>query len=336
MPPRSAQAAAASLLATLPPSADPRMERRLRDLGLSVELMVGVNLKDFDEEASLHNQVRLGRPVNPDIVDDYATKMRTGTAFPAIVAWDDPNAAKMLICDGNHRYQATKQAGRNVIDAYFIDGDPMAIQIFMFSVNAEHGVPTDEPTRIHHALWLHDSGKTIREAARIMSVKEVKVSRAFKLREASSRADTLRINRVKFDSLNRGVRELLANFDIDEVFKEITELAIAARLTADEIKQARQDLAGEKSVKKQLAYIDGMKDAFRGQIATQGKLSSVQGKQVVTPRKRINMILGGVNSWPEPGAVLELMTPQDKTVMLPRVKEAKDRIDALYDALSAS
>jgi hypothetical protein len=336
MPPKTAQAAAASLLATLPASADPRMERRLRDLGLSVQLMTGVNLKDFNEEASLHNQARLGKPVNLEVVDEYATKMRSGVAFPAIVAWDDPSMSRMLICDGNHRYQATKQINRDVIDAYFIDGDPMAIQIFMFTVNAEHGVPTDEPTRIHHALWLHDSGKTIRDAARMMSVKEVKVSKAFKLRDAGSRADSLRINRVKFDSLSQGVRELLANFDVDEVFKAITELTISAGLTADDIRRARQDLAGERSVTKQLDYIAGMKDAFRDQIATQGKLSTVTGKQVTTPRKRLNMILGGVNSWPEPQAVLELMTPQDRTVMLPKVKEAKARIEALYAALKAT
>lgn len=335
MPPKTAQAAAASLLATLPASADPRMERRLRDLALSVELRTDVNLKDFDEEASLHNQARLGKPVNLDVVDGYAAKMRSGVVFPAIVAWDDPSKPKLLICDGNHRYQATKQAGRDTIDAYWIDGDPMAIQIFMFTVNAEHGVVTDDETKVHHALWLHDSGKTLSKAAAMMSVSYPKVVKAYNLRDAANRAHAQRINTVKFDALNAGVREALAKFKVDEVFKAITELTIAADLPADAIKKARRDLDGVRSTTKQLEYIAAMKDAYADLIATQGKLTRGRGSQAVTPRMRLRTTIGSINSLPDAEIVLGLMTPQDKATFFPKVKEAKARIDALYAMLEA-
>lgn len=322
-----------------PRSADSRLEQKLADLGLVATHMLEVGLHRFDEDASLHNQARVGAPIDEAHVAILADKIADGFPVPAIVAHEKNLGDPYLIIDGNHRYQASKKAGRDSIDVYVISGNEpstrRAVELLMYQLNAEHGKPTTIEERVQQALNLHDRGISLKDAASTVSVDSKHVYEADKLQQAGRRADRMKINRGRFDRLPPSFRKRLNQLQPDEVFAAMAQVTIDAGLTAEDLTRAMKELTDISSFEGRMKYIENVRQAFGPQIQS-GKVDGEgRGRQRMSARTNLVMTIGRIESLNPPEEVMERLTSDDKLDLRKRLKSALDRLNAFYEALDA-
>jgi len=213
----------------------PDIEKKLTDSGFTWEYRADVPLESFDRDKSLRNQARLGEPLNEQTVERYEAALLNGSPFPAIVANAPTTTAKLVIADGNHRFEAHYRH-KKPIDTYIIAGaKPQAITMFTFEANNEHGLSTSREERIHHALWLVDGGVPLSEAAKRMVLSTTALRKAAVIVDAAHRADDVGILRSDWDKLSPGHQTRLYQISTDEGFKAMTDLTVAAGMSTSEI-----------------------------------------------------------------------------------------------------
>jgi hypothetical protein len=93
------------------------------------------------------------RPLNPDIVADYADQMEAGDKFPLIHVFGE----KRILGGGRHRIEATRDIGRSYIACKVHPGDQREAMLFAAGENADHGYRrSDEDKRRAVMLLLAD------------------------------------------------------------------------------------------------------------------------------------------------------------------------------------
>lgn len=322
-----------------PRSADSRLEQKLADLGLVADHMLEIGLHQFDEEGSLHNQARLGEPIDLAHVAMLATKIEDGGDVPAILAHERNPGDPLLVVDGNHRLQATKKARRDAIDAYVVRGNEpstrRAVELLMYQLNAEHGKATTIEERVHHALNLYDRGVSLKDAAKAVSAPYAKVLVASALQEAGQRADRMGVSRSRFDKLPPSQRKRLNQLRTDEVFGAMAKLTIDAGLSAEDFTNIMAELTDISSFDAQMTYITTARQAYGTQIQTGKADGEGHGRQRMSPRKSAILTLGRIENLSPPQEIMERLTPDDKLDLKHRTKSALERLTALYEALDA-
>jgi modification methylase len=96
-----------------------------------------------------------------DVIDDYAADMRRGDRFPPVVVFYD--GERYWLADGFHRTHATRQAGRERIEADIRQGTRADAQWYSYSVNGSHGArrtSEDKGRQVRGAL-LHPNGAAL-------------------------------------------------------------------------------------------------------------------------------------------------------------------------------
>lgn len=308
-------------------------ERKLTDRGFTWEFHPDMPLSEIDEEKSLRNQARLGTPVRPDVVDNYEGLLRDGVEFPAIVAATQQKGGH-LNADGNHRFVAHKQAGMSGIPTYLIiDGDPQAVALYTYEANTTHGLRTTDEDRLHSALWMVDNGMPMEDAARRVGIPVTKVRQANTLHRAAARADEVGLNPRDWEGLGSGVRARLMSVSTDEGFKELANLAVAAKLTAPEVSEHVGQLGSLRSSAKQVDYVHAVRQVNAERIG-RGGTPKTKGKRTVTPRAQLSLALGQVQALPSPETVTLLWTDGERADMLAKVEAAIDRLQELAKVLT--
>ena len=105
---------------------------------------IGIGL--IDQKDSLRNQARLGVSIQQDVVEEYATAMRNGAAFPALVGFQRSDGS-FILAGGNHRLAAAKSANRMTVDLYVCEQIPVILVALVLdeSVNvAAHGMKSPQ------------------------------------------------------------------------------------------------------------------------------------------------------------------------------------------------
>ena len=308
----------------------PDIEKMLADRNIEFEFVAGLSTSRFNREASLKNQARLGAVLNQDVVDRYAQGVENGDYFPPVIAHEVKG--KLVILDGNHRLNAHIKAGAP-IDAYIVSGSGQALTLLTYEANAKHGLPSSEEDRLHHAMFLIGSGMRIGEAAKRLGVKETALRKKVMQDAADRRADDVGILRTRWESLPMSVRSRLGNINTDEGFKAMVELALDARLTAEEINKYVPIINETRSGGRQVAMVESVRDSFKARIA-ESAFTTGQGRRAGGAHSRLSMAVGQLVGLPEPSVFVDQVPEAMRPDVIKKIDEATDHLAALKKALS--
>lgn len=210
-----------------------------------------LRLAEINRKQSELNQARIAKPIDEDVVVIYAQQMNDGDDFPPIVVYK--TAQGFIVMDGNHRVAASDIADRASIQAYVVrDPSPAQIQAYTFEANTKHGLPTSLQDRLQQAIFLHEQGVTVREAATRLGVNPNQLTHALDTYFADQRFQRLGIR--KFDKLSMSAKRKLDSVHSDVVLKDVAELAIDASMNLDDIARLVRDVnairSGERDQRK--------------------------------------------------------------------------------------
>ena len=210
-----------------------------------IEQMLAARSIDFDFEANVRiseirdaegNQVRLMEHRAPkDQVLKYATAMKHGAAFPAIVL----NDAHELI-DGNTRRAAAVKNGNDTIPAYICHGTtPLENRSLSVELNQSNGLSmTEEEIRGFIAGAVQEGQHLeIKTLSRMTGVRETKIARWIAETQFRSRATREGIGEAHVSVLPDSTRAALNVTRLAPVFKDLTTLAAEARMPAADVKK---------------------------------------------------------------------------------------------------
>lgn len=323
MPPKAAANAARN----------PQIEQHLTDRQFNWTFQM-LPLEALDEDRSLKNQARIGKPIDQNTVARYATAMDNGDVFPAIIAAEVPGANGLMIVDGNHRYQALKSIDPTAhIATYVIVGAPIAaITVMTFEANTRHGLPTNEADRLHQGLWLMDNGLTAEEAARRLGVKAPTLRALANEQENNRRADEAGIPRQRWEKLPRAIRQRLGSVTTDEGFAAMTKLVLDANLGNQAVAETVTQVNQLRSSKKQTEFVGALRDTYARDLQTGGLKAQVPGKGR-SPRTHLGMCLGQIGTLRSAEAIAEHMAEDERPEWIRRIDQGIDTLVAIRDAM---
>lgn len=234
-------------------------------LSPQVEQMLAARNIDYDFEANLRiseirdaegNQVRFREHrATKDQVQKYATAMKHGATFPAIVV----NDAHELI-DGNTRRAAALKNGYDTIAAYICHGtSPLENRSLSVELNQSNGQSmTDAEIRafIERAV-LEGQHPEIKTLSRMTGVRETKIGRWIAETQFRSRATREGITDAHVEVLPDSTRAALNGARLAPVFKELTTLAAEARMPANDVKKVVTAVNSASSEAEALAIVEG-------------------------------------------------------------------------------
>jgi ParB-like chromosome segregation protein Spo0J len=201
------------------------------------------------------NQVRFREHrATKDQVQKYATAMKHGATFPAIVI----NDAHELI-DGNTRRAAALKNGHDTIAAYICHGTtPLENRSLSVELNQSNGQSmTDAEIRafIERAV-LDGQHPEIKTLSRMTGVRETKIARWIAETQFRSRATKEGITDAHVEVLPDSTRAALNVARLAPVFKELTTLAAEARMPANDVKKVVTAVNSASSEADALAIVD--------------------------------------------------------------------------------
>jgi hypothetical protein len=239
-----------------------------------IEQMLKARSIDFDFEPNIQiaqirdaegNQVRLTEHRAPkEQVAKYATAMKHGASFPAIVLND-----RMEKIDGNTRLAARIKNGDDTIAAYICHGmTPLQARSLSVELNQSNGLAmTDEEIRrfIDGAV-LEGQDPEVRTLARMTGVRETKISRWIAETEFMARAERDEIEERHINALPPSTRAALQVTRLAAVFRALTVLAAEARIPAAKVKKIVAAANGAASEADALAIVENERTARADEI----------------------------------------------------------------------
>ncbi len=229
-----------------------------------VEQMLSARSIDYDFEPNFRvseirdaegNQVRFREHrATKDQVQKYATAMKHGATFPAIVL----NDAGELI-DGNTRRAAAQKNGYDTIAAYICHSTtPLENRSLSVELNQSNGQSmTDGEIRafIERAI-LDGQQPEIKTLSRMTGVRETKIGRWIAETQFRSRATNEGIPNPHVEVLPDSTRAALNATRLAPVFKDLTTLAAEARMPANDVKKVVTAVNSASSEAEALAIVE--------------------------------------------------------------------------------
>lgn len=179
-------------------------------------------------------QVRLIQNRAPaDMVTRFAEQMKAGAQFPAIVLND-----RSELIDGNTRRQAAHQAGRSTISAYICSGlSGLQARSLSVELNQCHGLSMTEGEVRLYVRSAVKEGQTldIKACARMTGMKPAKLDRWKAQATFELRAARIGIPDTDIVQLSDSAQAALTKIRLTSTLKQVTSLAIAARMPAGDV-----------------------------------------------------------------------------------------------------
>lgn len=212
------------------------------------------------------NQVRLTAHRAPkEMVNRYAEQMRAGATFPAIVVSD-----QYELVDGNTRRMAALRNKREVISAY-VCADLSALQARSLSVelNQSHGLSmTAAEIRAFVVSAVKDGHELdTTPLSRMTGVKASTLRRWVAATRSEMRAEREGVSAAQFSTLSESVQVALHVARLKSVFSAATELAVAAKVPASDIKAVITQANNARSEADALAIVEAERAARADTIA---------------------------------------------------------------------
>lgn len=304
---------------TAHPAMSQQVEAKLTERKIDYDFEPNVRVEDIRDVEG--NQVRrIEHRAPKDRVERYATAMRHGAQFPAILLND-----RMERIDGNTRLEAAKRCGLDTIPAYICHGiTTLEARSLSVELNQSNGLAM-EPDEIRTFIVDAIQGgqqPEIKSLARMTGVKESKIARWI--------ADTKFKNRVRSSGIDEGLVEVLPESTrvaleathLAPVFENLTVLAADARMPATEVKSLVSAVNNAPSQTEALAIVSAERDARADQLR-----AVASGFK---PRQR-----GSAGSAQHFGALLKFDVDALLDVEPDRQYETFNRIQVIRDRLDA-
>jgi len=314
----------------------PDIEKELSDqYHVKWQFVHGVSVARFDLERSRHNQARF-EAVDEHTVQLYTEAVKRGDQFPPVIAYKASARGRYILIDGNHRLAAHAAADKP-LDVYEVaqGTDPRTLALMTFGFNTRHGKPTSEAERVSQAVYLVDNGASLDKAAAAVNIPPRQLKKALARNTADRRADEVGLRRPEWDSLNNTVKNRLKDIATDEGFADAANLAYAARLDAQEVFDLVALVNATKSGQRQRAIVKAQRAIYSERIqAGAGGVLRSGGKRALTPKTRLNMVIGQAMALPDDYSVLvNAYAPPERAEAAKHLREASTRMTALANHL---
>jgi hypothetical protein len=268
-------------------------------------------------------QVRLEEHRAPkEQVGRYATAMKHGANFPAIVLNEDE------LVDGNTRVSARRRNGEDTIPAYRCHG-LTALQARSLSVelNQSNGLAMTEKEIRNFVVTALEEGADpeVRSLARMTGVRENKIQRWIAEARFEARAAQSGISQTLIDALPESTRASLHAVRLAPVFRELTALAAEARMPALEVKAIVGKVNSAPSESDALAIVASERDARASEIRAVASGFKPRARRSKGSAQHI----GGLVKF----GTDELLdvAPEKQYETFVRIKELRDRLEQVIE-----
>ena len=227
-------------------------EQLLTKLDVSwVYSTVGIGL--IDQQASLQNQARLGVSIHQETMDEYATAMRDGAAFPALVGFMRPNGS-FILAGGNHRLAAAKSTNRLTVDLYVCDVKDEAIRrLITTSLNTTVGVRTTREDAVIQAVsWMESYGRSVSAAAQAYNLPRESLDTYLRYRDTRRRLQGVGLIP---DKINRSSLKHLSRITNDNVLRDAALFQLEFGVTEQEFRDLLSNVNATRTESDQIAVI---------------------------------------------------------------------------------
>jgi hypothetical protein len=210
-----------------------QVEQKLDARHIDYEFEPNLKIADVREVEGM--QVRLEEHRAPkEMVARYATAMKGGANFPAIVV----NDANELV-DGNTRLSAKRSNGDDTIPAYrchnlsALDARSLSVEL-----NQSNGLAMTDKEIRGFVIGILESGADpeVKTLSRMTGVREQKIQRWIQEARFTSRAVDSEIPEPLVRALPDSSRAALQSVKLEPVFRDLTAVAAEAHIPAQQVK----------------------------------------------------------------------------------------------------
>ncbi|MCW3101467.1 MAG: hypothetical protein JWL77_7085 [Chthonomonadaceae bacterium] len=248
---------------TTHPARSPQVEAMFKSRAIDFEFEANLAIADIREADGF--QVRFVENRAPkDQVDKYATAMKHGATFPAIVV--NEHFEKI---DGNTRLQARTKNGDETIAAYILYGvTALDARSLSVELNQSNGLAMTDTEIRHFIEGAVSEGQhpEIRSLARMTGVRETKIARWIAEAEFLQRADEAAIAERHVRALPASTRATLQATRLQAVFESLTVLSAEAKLPTAQVKRLVAQVNGAPSEQVALEIVSNERAARADEI----------------------------------------------------------------------
>ena len=303
------------------PARSPQVEQMLKARGIDFEFEPNLAISDIREAEGM--QVRLMEHRAPkEQVNKYATAMKHGATFPAIVV--NENSEKI---DGNTRVEARIRNGNETIAAYIVFGvSPLEARSLSVELNQSNGLAmTDDEIRTFITGAISEGQHPeVRALARMTGVRELKINRWIAETQFLNRATEAGIADRHLSALPPSSRAALNAIRLSAVFSAVTVLAAEAKLPTALIKRLVTEVNASSSEQEALKIVEGEREAHAEEIRAVASGFSPRDNR---RSKGSAQHVGGLLRF-EVDALLDV-APEKQYETFTRLKELRDRLDTV-------
>ena len=248
---------------TTHPAMSQQIEAKLAERKIDYEFEPNARIEDIRDVEGIQVR-RIEHRAPKDQVERYATAMRHGAQFPAVLLND-----RMELVDGNTRLEAAKKSGVDTIPAYILHGvTTLEARSLSVEQNQSNGLAMTEDEIRTFIVDAVQGGQQpeIKSLARMTGMKESKIARWIADSKFATKVRSAGIDDRLTGVLPESTRVALEGTHLAPVFENLTVLAAEARMPASEVKKLVQAVNAAPSQSDALAIVSAERDARADRI----------------------------------------------------------------------
>jgi len=232
-----------------------------------------IPLKVIKDDGDARANIRLGRGLTTERVEEYAAKLQSGVEFPAVIL-KPLDSLEYIIIAGMHRIAAMRSIDRTEIDAYVItsDLDELMTEYLQRASNVLNGFGETQGEREEHVLHLCLKGHNLEATSHEFGVKATTIRGRLVARRCLERVAQLVPEFLsKVQKWAQGSFSAVETLRPDDVFQAVIRLAVQLNYGTPQIKTLASKLRKFSSDDERRAYLADLKKQHGADItATQG------------------------------------------------------------------
>lgn len=305
---------------TAHPAMSQQIEAKLAERRIDYDFEPNVRLDDIRYADGV--QVRsIEHQAPKDRVDRYATAMRHGAQFPAILLND-----RMERIDGNTRFEAARKIGLDKFPAYICHGiTTLEARSLSVELNQSNGLAMDDDEIRNFIVEAIKSGQQpeVKSLARMTGVKDAKIARWIAATKFTTRVRNSGIDERLIEVLPESTRVALEATHLAPVFEDLTVLAAEARMPAAEVKKLVSAVNNAPSQTEASAIVSTERDARADQIRAAASGFKPRQRKSAGSAQHFGALLKF-----DVDALLDV-EPERQYQTFERLKVIRDRLDAV-------
>lgn len=271
------------------PAMSQQIETKLSERKVDYEFEPNFRIADI-QDAEGYQVRRIEHRAPKDRVDRYATAMKHGAQFPAVLL----NERHDLI-DGNTRLAAAIKCSFDTIPAYILHGvTALEARSLSVELNQANGLAMEEDEIRAFIVEAIDGGQQpeVKSLARMTGVKDTKIARWIAETKFRTRAKSASIDERLVEVLPESTRVALQATHLAPVFESLTTLAGESRMPAAEAKKLVGQVNAAPSQAEALAIVSAERDARADQIRAVASGFKLNKRRSIGSAQHIGALLG--------------------------------------------